>query len=360
MRTPLLLSLTLLAGLTACSKRTPEPAAKVPAVTAKAEETGEGKLAPNDERHGTRRLMGLDTPVYVDGVQAGVLRAGELPPIPVVETATGAKRYRLYDYLKAIGVAPEQVKSVHLHGNNDRIASVEGAELLKEKDRFQFKFLAGESGAPIEAWPTTGLKNTFAVHEIRRMTVYVKKPSAPIHPQRQCHVGADGACSDAIPYSDGAVAKGTRVYVDGKMVGSVKRRLVGDELAVGKNGEDTLYSVAKLVGSMGVDLATIKSAEIVAGDDVIARAKGADVAAVATHFSLPKHTHGKVKLHVPAAFQAQEPGVSDRDAFVSAIVLYRATAPTRERELVAISEETDLSVKLASVDEASREQTGQQ
>jgi hypothetical protein len=347
----------LLAGVVACSKRTPEPARAV-AAEASAPASRES-LGFSDERHGTRKLMGLDTPVFVDGVQAAVLRFGEMPPVPAIEMPGGSQRFRLYDYLKGIGVTPEQIKSVHLHGNNDRIASVEGSELLKEKDRFIFKFLSGETGAPITRWSTTGLKNTFVIHEIRRMTIYVTKASPAIHPERQCHVGPDGQCSDAIPYDTSGIAKGTRVYLDGKLIGAVKRRLVGDDLIVGNAGDDAHYSLSKLIAGMGVDLTTVNTAEIVAGDEVVARAKGATLAELAPYFLLPKHGHGKVKVHVPAEIQAHEqPGVTDRDAFVSAVVLYRAAAPMKERGLVAISEDTDLSVKLASIDEASREQTG--
>jgi hypothetical protein len=352
------LPVLLLAGVVACSKRAPEPARAAAATAPVNAAASRERLAPNDERHGTRKLMGLDTPVFVDGVQAAVLRFGEMPPVPAIEMPGGSKRFRLYDYLKGIGITPEQIKSVHLHGNNDRIASVEGSELLKEKDRFIFKFLSGETGAPITRWSTTGLKNTFVIHEIRRMTIYVTKPSPSIHPDRQCHVGPDGQCSDAIPYDASGIAKGTRVYLDGKMIGAVKRRLVGDDLVV-KPGEEAHYSLNKLIAQMGVDPATVNTAEIVAGDEVIARAKGIELAQLAPYFLLPKHGHGKVKVHVPAEIQAHDqPGVTDRDAFVSAVVLYRAAAPTKERDLVAISEDTDLSVKLASIDEASREQTG--
>jgi hypothetical protein len=336
------LPVLLLVGVAACSKRTPEPARAV-AAPSKAD------LPPDDARHGTRKLMGLDTPVFVDGVQAGVLRFGEMPPVAAIEMPGGSKRFRLYDYLKGIGVTPEQIKSVHLHGNNDRIASVEGTELVKEKDRFQFKFLSGETGAPVTRWSTTGLKNEFVVHEIRRVTIYVTKPSPAIHRERQCHIGPDGQCSDAIPYDTNGIAKGTRFYLDGKLIGAVKRKLVGDELIVRK-GDDAHYSLKGLMTQMGVDPATVNVAEIMAGDDVIARAKGEQLASLAPYFLLPKHGHGKVRVHVPAEIQAHEPGASDRDAFVSAVVLYRAASPMNQRDLVAISEDTDLSVKLASVD----------
>src|SRR5690242_12979462 len=93
-----LVLLGVVAGALACSKKTPEPTVKAattppPAPTAPAPSatdtsttvTGEGKLDPNDPKHGTRKLVGLDAPVYVDGVQVAILRHGEMPPIPVTK-----------------------------------------------------------------------------------------------------------------------------------------------------------------------------------------------------------------------------------------------------------------------------------
>ena len=345
--------ITATATVLGCSRRSPSPvetsAARPPLSTG-----GDGKLAPNDPKHGTRRLIGLDAPVFVDGAQVAVLRAGEMPDLPRVKGADGALGYRLYDYFKAIGVAPEAIRSVHLHGNGDRIASVEGSELSKEKERFVFSYLGGETGVPVQDWDTGGLKNEFVIHEIRRVTVYAKKPAPLIHAKRQCHVGPDGQCTEEIPYADGVLAKGTRVYLDGKMVGFVKRRLIADSVvlrAASGDGDETRFSLAKLIASMGVDLSAAKSVEMMAGDDVIGRATGEHVASLLeTSFTLPKHNHGKVRLRVPAELQAQLPGVKERDALVSAVLVYANTARRAPHSLVAISEDTDLSVELAAMD----------
>ena len=85
LRTPLCMLLVASAVL-GCSKKTPEAglvgaARENPNVAALAEATSsdqagrivDGKLDPNDPKHGARRLMGLDVGVFVDGVQASVL-----------------------------------------------------------------------------------------------------------------------------------------------------------------------------------------------------------------------------------------------------------------------------------------------
>src|SRR5215207_8209556 len=179
----MLLTITLLAGVFACSKKTPEPtpapsggaggqtnAALPPAAAKAASDVGaDGKLDPNDPKHGTRKLMGLDAPVFVDGAQTSVLRYGELPPIKAIALEGGGRRYKVTDYLAAIGVPLDGVKSVHFHGNSDRIASGEGTELRKDKDRFVFSFISGDTGTPLQKWDCTGLKNEFVIHEIRRV-----------------------------------------------------------------------------------------------------------------------------------------------------------------------------------------------
>jgi hypothetical protein len=360
-----LLMVVASSALLACSKKAPEPAkasapyafpnAAAAAAAKKAEAPGatspDGKLDPNDPKHGSRKLMGLDVGVFVDGVQASVLRYGDLPAMPAETLEGGAVRYKLADYLEAIGVAPASIKSIHLHGNGDRIASVEGSELLKEPGRFQFQFLSGTTGAPTVRWDTDGLKNEFVVHEIRKVTIYVKKASPIVDAKKSCHLGADGECSEAVPYASGDAVKGTRIYVDGKMVGFVKRRQLAEALVMGDTaGGDRKYNVAKLVAQMGVDAKGIKGVDLVAGDDVIAHADGDRFAKLAPEFffTLPKHNHGKVRVHVPADIQAaQEPKAADKDALISSIQVWKNTQPGT-RELSAISEDTDLSVQLAS------------
>jgi len=347
-------------ALLACSKKTPEPTKSIPATTAAAKATkssapsespAQDKLDPNDPKHGQRKLMGLDVGVFVDGVQTSVLRYGDLPSIPAETLEGGARRYRLYDYVQAIGLAPESIKSIHIHGNGDRIASIEGAELVKDKARFKFQFLAGNTGAPVSRWDTDGLKNEFVVHEFRKVTIYVKKPSPVIDKARQCHVGPDGECTEAVPYASGDAVKGTRVYVDGKMVGFVKRRQLADALVMGETKDgDRKYNVQKLIAQMGVDTNGINAVELVAGDDVIGRANGSEFTKLAPElfFTLPKHNHGKVRVHVPTALQAKEENATDRDALVSSVQVYKTTKPA-DRDLTPISEDTDMSVQVATV-----------
>jgi hypothetical protein len=341
--------------LVACSRRAPESSAPRATATPRAAQPTEiyeqpTGFDPNDPKHGTRKLMNLDAPVFVDGAQVAVLRYGDLVVTPSRILEGGTPEFMLADYLASIGVDPRTVKSVHLHGNNDRIGSVEGSELTKGKKRFAFTFQSQTTGAAVTRWDTEGLKNEFVVHEIRKVSVFVKKAPIAIHPQKRCHLDAKGACTDAIPYAETGPVHGTRVYVDGKMVGFVKRRQIRDAVLAGKTETgDQKYDVARFVESLGVSTTGIAAVELVAGDDVVARASAEqfDRLAPELFFTLPKHNHGKVRVHVPAELQAPtSSAAADREALVSSVVVYKTVA-SKPRQLVEISEDTDLSVQVA-------------
>ena len=343
--------IVLLAGLAACSKKAPATNAQAQAAAVKAggQGDGNGNQAPPDGVHGTRKMKGIDVPVFVDGSEVAVLRYGEMPAIDNVGTAH-SEAFRVSDYLRGVGVAPESVKSVYFYDGTNRVGSIEGSELAAGKDRFTFHFASGDAGNAETLWDTVGLKNTFIVHEIRKVVIFVAKAPPAIDKKLQCVLSQDGHCSEDVPYAPSPeLAKGTRIYLDGKMVGYVKRRMLSNSTIMGttSNGEDE-YSLAKFMASLGVDNSKVQSVDLVAGDDVIARADASEWSKDGANvfFTLQKHEHGKGHMHVPSAMQAK--GASaDKDAMATA-VLVRVAAPASKREVVAISEETEMSAKLAS------------
>jgi hypothetical protein len=325
------------------SSRENRPQAAAPVAAASAD--------PAD-KHGSRKLMGLDVPVYVDGVARSVLRSGDLPMMPEAKAWNGSSGFRVYDYLKAGGVAPESVRSIHFYANLDRIGSVEGSELRADKDRFVMTFSSGDSGSPLTRWHTDGLKNEYVTHEIRKMVVYVMKDVPKIDKERQC-ITAKGACTGAVPYVETELAKGTRIVVDGKIVGFVKRRLLTDATIVGKDkAGNANYSIAKFVAALGVDVADVTGIELLAGDDVIARAEGNEWSRLreSLYFMIPPHSHGKARFHVTSEIQAEGSGITEKDALVTAVLVHKSTKVST-RELTRISEDTDLSVQLARKDD---------
>ncbi|WP_394838810.1 hypothetical protein LVJ94_18120 [Pendulispora rubella] len=348
-------------ALLGCNKRSsftvtkPKPVAHATEAPAPAE--------PPATQHGSRKMRNVDVPVWVDGKQMAVLRYGELPSTVKPHTSPehpkgGARYYRVDEYLKEIGVPVERVRSIHVVGNQNRVASIEGDELRADKARFIFDFLDETTGNAKTRWATTGLKNLSVVHEIRALSVYVDKPSPAIDPQYSCHLrpGAkvDGAerqpaedvCAADDPYSTGENAKGTRVYIDGRLAGYVKRRQIPESMVVGKSeaGEHT-FSLTKFMTSLGANVASARAIELVSGDEVIARTGGA---AWMKHenallFTLPKHQHGRVSVHVPAEMQAKavegDDPVTAHDTTVTAVHIHKST-PASAHELLPIVDES--------------------
>jgi hypothetical protein len=130
----------------------------------------------------------------------------------------------------------------------------------------------------------------------------------------------------------------------------VKRRVVAGVPAQSDKIDDRAFSLTELARGFGIDTAGLRAVEIVAGDDVVGRAR-AEAWARHEHdlsFTLAPHQHGKIRVRVPADMQAQDETPEDRDALVTAVLLFRSTAPVPDRQLVSISETTDLSARLAS------------
>jgi hypothetical protein len=337
----------LLAVVPACSKKPSEPAAATAPV---AQAAAAPAPAPADPiAHGTRKLKNLDVPVFVDGKQVAVLRYGELPSqVALAENpadGTHEKRYyRLYEYLKAIGVDVDHVKAVHLAGTRDHLASLEGSELRAEKGRFVFNFLEGDTGIANLRWDTTGLKSTLRIDEIYAINVFVANPVRAIDEKKHCYLESENECTPVARFGEGDMAKGTRVYVDGKMVSYVKRRLLTDGIVAGKTADgDSQFSIDKYLASLGVNAASVKTVDMLAGDDIVARASGSEWAKDrdALVFTLPKHSHGKARVSVPADLQAKGGNATDRGVTVTSIKIYRTTNPP-SRALTAIDDVIDV------------------
>ncbi|MGO8996442.1 MAG: hypothetical protein ACLQVI_24265, partial [Polyangiaceae bacterium] len=271
----------------ACSRKPTEgpTSAAAPKTPVAVAAEGEG-AQPIDTQslHGLRKQKNLDVPVFVDGKEVSVLRFGELPPgvEPIAKPDDPNHRtrfYRVSDYLKAIGVNVDRVKAVHFADKAARIASIEGSELRADKDRFVFDFLQTQTGMPMQAWKTTGLKNMVRNDDIYGVNIFVNKTPMEIDRHQHCYV-EDGECMPVARFTSSDLMKGTRVYNDGKLVGYVKRRLLADSTLAGKTESgDSTFSFDKYLASLGIKSANAKEIRLLAGDAVVASATAAEWAA---------------------------------------------------------------------------------
>jgi len=285
-------------------------------------------------QRGARRRMGLDVAVYIDGRVASILRYGELPPIPSIQLDSGVKQYKLIDYLQAIGVQPSRIRAVHLHGNNDRIASLKGSEITRDPQRFRFQFLSGTTGIPVTRWSTSGLTNEFTVHEIRAISVFVNKPPAPINTKLNCHTNTDGECTHDIPYFTGSPLRGTRIYAGRNIAAWINRRSVEAMFATAPDSEASdpektpaHHSLFHVFKYSHIDIPQILYVDFIADDEVVARADANQLTSMESQlwFTLPHQQHGVALMHLPGSLRTSvaSPG-SNADVLVHAVrVVYQ-------------------------------------
>jgi hypothetical protein len=352
----------------ACTKKAHEPSANVKSPTtvaaapapapSAAEHSDSASAKDGTVDHGSRKSRMVDPPVYVDGKQVAVIRWAEMPanlPTYVREGSESKQFYRLSDYLAGIGVPVDRVKAVHLGGKRRVWGSLTGAELRAHPERFLFHFTKRSGGKAFCDWETTYLENPQRIDYFTTIAVYVDKAEVKLHPTRHCFAIDDQECSDKVPYVDGEMPKGTRIYVDGRMVHAVKRRLAKEELILeGKGTDAPRFSLARYLDAAGIDSKSLKGVEFVAADDrVVGRANRSEwlEASKGLAFTLPRHMHGKVIAHVPEMWmaksgevRAKEEGTAPSEkteldgAIVNAILLYRKTSPPKERFLFEVEE----------------------
>ncbi len=307
--------------------------AEVKAAAAQLE--SEGKAANTE--HGKRKKAGIEVGVFTDGKAMGVLRFGELPRsvqlVAEPDMPKGKKLYyRLQDYLASVGTDVANIQVVHLRDLREKVVTIQGSELRApdNKDRFLFAFMAGTTGISHTHWSTEGLQDQLHIDDIALVNVYVKNTPAFVDTKRHCYV-KDGACTGELP-SDIEVPKGTRVYLDGRFMGYVKRRSMGDSLIVARLEDGSFkYSLAKFAASVGVNDAEISAVEMTSGDDSIARldAKGWLERRDQYAFTLGQHQHGKAKILLGADVQAagDEP-LKDETVELTSLQFFRSAKGT--------------------------------
>jgi hypothetical protein len=309
-------------GVTGCAKHSAPPStASATPSAAVADEP-----AADDHVHGAgKKTKFRETAVYLDGKIISVMRRSELPPsvaIRAVKQVDGLdipRYFRLYDYVTALGVDAKKIQAIQLYGSHNRIATIAGDELVKFQAELVFDYTQQVTGKPRARWWTKELRHRTYIDTIFAMTIYVDKP-APTYAPHDGLRWADGTPVDGIPYDTGDVPKGTRVYVDGKMVGYVKRKLLTDSLlAKGSEKDHARFSFAAFLDALGADANHAKAIDFVSNDDLVARVGAGEWKADgdAYVFSTPPHAHGKVKATIPG----------DKQASISSVQLFVHTAP---------------------------------
>ncbi len=250
------LALLVVLGLVACHDRPSDPV-KPPAPT-------------STSQHGAGRDRWRGGGVYVDGTPVGVLRYAELPrglqPVwethrkvlpfkrgePVRYSETKVPRFRVRDYLQAIGVDPARVTEVHLHGARSSAIVLTRDDLAQHADDLLFKFAGDTFGKPIPM--IRGIKVGTSFDDLIAMTIYVDRKPPSLTADQTLEL--DGVPVRGIPYHGEPLRNGVRVYVDDRLAMVLKR----NELATSTTGR---FHLAEVLERNGVATTTLARAELI-------------------------------------------------------------------------------------------------
>jgi hypothetical protein len=246
--------------------------------------------------------------VYVDGRPVGVLREAELPPLPAVwvdqvelldfspatpgprERRYQVRRWRVADYLAAVGVPLRRVKTLLLHGGRGT-AVIPGAQLRAARDEILFD-LTGNNNLKLRVflpdrftrWINTSFDRYAAI------SVIVDK-QAPVADENNT-LELDGVELQGIPYYGQPLRGGIRVYLDGRLATVIKRNALGDAGRV-QPGVDR-WSLVGLLAAQGVDVSAVAAADLVDPRGVATRLGAAEVPGLS--FSSSSQAQGAVLL----------------------------------------------------------------
>jgi hypothetical protein len=296
---------------------------------------------PAEGQHGAGKKGGgnfNESAVYVDGVAKGILRYSELPPqlkpftLPEIDDLDVPRYYRLADYLEAIGVNLQTIREMQVYGSHDRVAIITGEELRSRRDRVVFDFTRQTSGKPRARWSQLhAFTHKPMVDVIMDVAIYVTKtPPTYAHGE----ILLDGKeVDEAVPYVGDGVPKGTRVYVDGKLDGWVRRKKLPNKLiAPGSEQTHARFSTDAFLAYVGAETRGAKAIDFYDGDTLLARVDGKSWALSKGDyvFELPQRSHGKVQELFPG----------DKSARISSIQLYvHAAPPARQPDSAALEQQ---------------------
>jgi hypothetical protein len=281
--------------------------------------------------------------VYIDGKPVGVIRSTELPlslKARHIDLGGGYStiRYGFLDYARALGVDAKRVKAMHIYGGS-RVAVVERDDLTRVGDRITFEFVQGTRGKPRVDWPAAKFRLNTRVDMVSNVAFYVEK-EPPILKDRQLVMPDGSPIKEKVPYAPEEQGNGTRVYVDGALIGTVKRKKITDDILVSpdtnakaKTDTDTVkdvkledrFSLLGYAEKLRADAKQVKSVDLVAGDDVIAHLTSDDARALT--FNVPARNRGQAVVDL---VQKNDTEKASARARVSAIQIYvNLTPPAR-------------------------------
>ncbi|HZF49788.1 MAG TPA: hypothetical protein VE093_14110 [Polyangiaceae bacterium] len=283
------------------SRDTPPP----PPTQASASLPTETPEEPGEQQEKQRRFQ--DASVYVDGKPIAVVMYLELPArLPIrwktLEDGRKVRRFQIAEYLETLGVELASIKQLHIYGPRGRISIVSGEELRRVRGSLLFSFTQGDRGKPRMHFPSDGMQVNTQIDIVQNIAVYVHKQPPKYDGKYHTLSLDDGQPIKGIPYMVGERPGGTRVYVDGALRTSVKRKFLPGRIVVPGSPEagTSRFIVRSYLESIGIDPASIQTVELLGPSEVITRLTGPELAAMPELvFTLPRRSRGLIQVELP-------------------------------------------------------------
>jgi len=297
--------------------------------------------ADKQQQQGKNPRFG-EAAVYADGKAIGVIRITELPPTlkkHVIDLGEGYTRnkYTFLEYARAVGIDTKRLKAMHLYGGQ-RVVVVDHAELERIGEKITFSFTQGDRGKPRVHWPAMKLNVNTTIEMVSNVIFYLDKAPPVLKDGELVYPDGKPIEDGKVPYAPEEQGSGTRIYVDGSLVGVVKRKKLDSSVAA-KDSTDK-FSLIAYAARLDPKAKDAKTIDLIAGDDVIGR-----VEKDAT-FVVPAKNRGQAVVDVPAAN-----GESEQTARISAVQIFVRSAPPA-RTVTKISDAPE--ARLASGDHKGR------
>lgn len=273
---------------TGCEEKVPQyqgTQTSAPATSA----TGSGSAAaPASKPQPARKKNRAVAPVFIDGQLRAVLTYGELPygfEPTIVDREGDYTLCNIARYLESLGVDIAKVQGLQLEGGH-RTAGITGDEVRDKKDELHFAFSRsrGTRGRPLVDWPARKVIATTRIDRIMGMHVFVEKTPPDWDKETRKYRWADGSEVEGVPYAkDFVPIKAPRLYVDGKLEGTIEDRDVPDNAIrsgdgggkgggnKGGGGGGKRVGLAAFLKHRGIDPKTIQAVELIGDDRVLGR-----------------------------------------------------------------------------------------
>jgi hypothetical protein len=279
-----------------------------PAPTPLPEQHGDKWQNADDEPDGGGFKSFKEVWVYQDGKPLGVLREVELPPIPEVwvdeveyldfkagdpgphERIFQVRRWRIADYLEAVGVSKKKIKAVVLHSGKG-VVLIEGDLFRKHADKIQFS-LTGQKESKLKIYYPAEVDKAVnnSYDRYAAISVIVDKDVPALDDSDDLVI--DGTKVEGIPFYGQPLRGGIRVYLDGRLAMIIKRNSLGEEGRLAPDKDE--WNLGALLRARAIELGALGAIDVVDPVQISERLTLTDPNAIT--FSTDSQAQGAVKL----------------------------------------------------------------